>query len=190
MTLALEMFAVAPATGKANLSAVQESLLAGKAHWLHQAAEAGLPTVPTIAITRAAWDELQAERLRREERLRTHWVATLFRLVGRDGKPPPLVVRTSAEQHAKGPRALGGKVRQVCRDQLPCNVGKVLVGHGVDAFDHRVMRQDKRFGAELEHGAVVFQRARGRVGRNVTQGGDEPGFAFHPRGPFIMRSFR
>jgi pyruvate,orthophosphate dikinase len=96
------MFAVAPATGSASLSPLQESLLAGKALWLHKAAEAGLPVVPTIAITRAAWEGLQLERRRGEERLRTHWVATLFRLVGRDGKPPALVVRTSAEQHSKG----------------------------------------------------------------------------------------
>jgi pyruvate,orthophosphate dikinase len=96
------MFAVAPASGKASLSPLQESLLAGKSRWLHIACEAGLPVVPTIAITRAAWEGLQAERRRGEERLRTHWVATLFRLVGRDGKPPSLVVRTSAEQHSKG----------------------------------------------------------------------------------------
>ncbi|HHY48324.1 MAG TPA: hypothetical protein GYA10_01030, partial [Alphaproteobacteria bacterium] len=102
MTLALEMFAVAPASGKANLSALQQSLLSGKARWLHAAAEAGLPTVPTIAITRAAWEGLQQERKRGEDRLRTHWVATLFRLVGRDGHPPHLVVRTSAEQHKQG----------------------------------------------------------------------------------------
>jgi pyruvate, orthophosphate dikinase len=102
VTLALEMFAVAPATGKASLSPLQESLLAGKARWLHLAFEAGLPVVPTIAITRAAWEGLMAERRRGEERLRTHWVATLFRLVGRDGKPPALVVRTSAEQHSQG----------------------------------------------------------------------------------------
>ena len=102
MTLAQEMFAVAPAIGKASLSVAQEHLLAGKARWLHLAAEAGLPVVPTIALTRAAWEELQDERRHNNSRLRTHWVATLFRLVGRDGKPPALVVRTSAEQHSKG----------------------------------------------------------------------------------------
>jgi len=102
VSLAQEMFAVAPAIGKANLSVAQEHLLAGKARWLHLAAEAGLPVVPTIALTRAAWEELQDERLHNNSRLRTHWVATLFRLVGRDGKPPALVVRTSAEQHSKG----------------------------------------------------------------------------------------
>ena len=102
MTLALEMFAIAPATGRANLSPLQRSLLAGKARWVHEANEAGLPTIPTIALTRAAWDALQAERSSGGNRLRAHWVATLFRLVGPDGIPPPLVVRTSAEQHSKG----------------------------------------------------------------------------------------
>ncbi len=102
VTLALEMFAVAPATGKANLSPLQESLLAGKARWIWEIENAGLPVVPTIAITRAAWEGLQEERLEGGDRLRTHWVATLFRLVGRDGVPPPLVVRTSAETHRKG----------------------------------------------------------------------------------------
>ena len=102
MTLALEMFAIAPASGRANLSQLQLSLLAGKSRWLHAAAEAGLPTVPAIVLTRAAWDGLQAERRSGGDRLRAHWVATLFRLVGRDGTPPSLVVRTSAERHSKG----------------------------------------------------------------------------------------
>ncbi|HEY9009629.1 MAG TPA: putative PEP-binding protein, partial [Devosia sp.] len=102
MSLALEMFAVAPAIGRASLSTFQQSLLAGKSRWLALAAEAGLPTVPTIALTRAAWEGLQAERLQGDDRLRVHWVATLFRLVGRDNKPPALVVRTSADVHASG----------------------------------------------------------------------------------------
>jgi pyruvate, orthophosphate dikinase len=102
VTLALEMFVVAPATGKANLSMSQVHLLAGKAQWLHLAAEADLPVVPTIVLTRAAWEGLQTERRQRGNRLRTHWVATLFRLVGSDGKLPLLVVRTSAEKHSKG----------------------------------------------------------------------------------------
>lgn len=109
MSLAQEMFAIAPAMGKANLSASQLKLLAGKARWIFRVFEAGFPTVPTIAITRAAWDELQAERGRRDTRLRTHWVACLFKLVGKDGKPPMLVVRTSASAHNGGlmPARLG-----------------------------------------------------------------------------------
>ncbi len=102
VTMALEMFAIAPATGKANLYLSQESLLVGKASWLYRAWSAGLPTIPTIAITRAAWQALQAERRMQGERLRVHWVATLFRLVGRDGTTPSLVVRTSGAVHSSG----------------------------------------------------------------------------------------
>ena len=97
MSLALEMFAVAPSGGNANLSEAQRHLLAGKARWIRAAWEEGLPTIPTILVTRAAWDALQSERRQAESRLRAHWVATLFRLVGRDGRPPQLVVRTSSD---------------------------------------------------------------------------------------------
>ena len=102
MSLALEMFAVAPATGNANLSEAQRSLLAGKARWIRAAWDAGLPVVPTILITRAAWMRLQAERRQRENRLRANWVATLFRLVGRDGVPPLLTVRTATDVTLSG----------------------------------------------------------------------------------------
>lgn len=109
MSVAQEMFAIAPAIGKANLSASQLKLLSGKARWIFRVGDAGFPTVPTIVLTRAAWDELQAERSRKELRLRTHWVACLFKLVGKDGVPPPLVVRTSAALHNGGlmPAKLG-----------------------------------------------------------------------------------
>src|SRR5690606_40078716 len=42
------------------------------------------------------------ERARRETKLRTHWVACLFKLVDKDGRPPALVVRTSAAVHNGG----------------------------------------------------------------------------------------
>ena len=58
MALALEMFAISPASGTANLSATQESLLVGKASWLSEAHKAGLAVIPTIAISRAAWTAL------------------------------------------------------------------------------------------------------------------------------------
>lgn len=102
MSLAQEMFAIAPALGKANLSASQLKLLSGKARWIFRVGEAGFPTVPTIALTRSAWEALQAERAHRDTRLRTHWVACLFKLVGKDAKPPMLVVRTSAASHNGG----------------------------------------------------------------------------------------
>ena len=97
MSLALEMFAVAPASGSANLSGAQRGLLLGKARWIRSVFEAGLPVVPTILISRPAWQALAAERREREGRLRAHWVATLFRLVGKDGTPPPLTVRVSTD---------------------------------------------------------------------------------------------
>ncbi len=102
MSLAQEMFAIAPAMGKANLSAAQLKLLTGKARWIFRVGEAGFPTIPTIAITRAAWEELQAERSQHDTRLRNHWVACLFKLVGSDANPPMLVVRTSAGSHNGG----------------------------------------------------------------------------------------
>ncbi len=98
VTLASEMFAVAPALGKASLSAAQARLLTGKARWLHAACAAGFPTVPTIAITRRGWLALKTA----DATLRGHWVATLLRLVGRDQKAPELVVRTSARAHRAG----------------------------------------------------------------------------------------
>ena len=109
MSLAQEMFAIAPAMGKANLSASQLKLLSGKARWIFRVGEAGFPTVPTIALTRSAWEALQAERVRKDSRLRAHWVACLFKLVGKEGTPPPLVVRTSAATHNGGlmPAKLG-----------------------------------------------------------------------------------
>jgi len=102
VSLAQEMFAIAPAMGKANLSASQLKLLSGKSRWIFRVGEAGFPTIPTIALTRAAWEGLQGERGRKEAKLRTHWVACLFKLVGKDAQPPTLVVRTSAAAHNGG----------------------------------------------------------------------------------------
>ena len=56
------MFAIAPAYGTATLSGAQVALLVGKARWIFAAASAGFPVVPSIAVTRSAWDGLQAER--------------------------------------------------------------------------------------------------------------------------------
>ncbi|MCB1517814.1 MAG: hypothetical protein KDJ19_09400, partial [Hyphomicrobiaceae bacterium] len=102
MSLAQQMIVVAPADGPAPLSAEQRSLLAGKARWIRSAFESGLRTIPTIAITRAAWQALQDEKSEGEERLRTAWVTTLFRLVQKGGEPPLLAVRTAAAAHWHG----------------------------------------------------------------------------------------
>lgn len=87
MSLAAEMFAIVPALGSANLSAAQSDLLVGKARWIRAAFEAHLPTIPTIVITRAAWPGAAGRAPAVDERLRADWVATLFKLVGRDGVP-------------------------------------------------------------------------------------------------------
>ncbi|MCB9993339.1 MAG: pyruvate, phosphate dikinase [Hyphomicrobiaceae bacterium] len=102
MSLAQQMIVIAPADGPAPLSAEQRSLLTGKARWLRAVFEGGLLTVPTIAITRAAWQGLLDEKSGGEERLRTAWVTTLFRLVQKGSDPPLLAVRTAAESHSHG----------------------------------------------------------------------------------------
>lgn len=96
------MIAIAPVQGRASLSRSQLRLLKGKAMWLHTAADAGLPVIPTIAITRSAWEALEAERRSGGDTLRKVWVATLFKLVRPGAMPPELVVRTSAERHIPG----------------------------------------------------------------------------------------
>jgi pyruvate,orthophosphate dikinase len=170
------MFAVAPATGKANLSALQQSLLAGKARWLHAAAEARLPTVPTIAITRAAWEGLQDERKRRSDRLRTHWVATLFRLVGRDGKPPQLVVRTSAERHSKGlmPARIGIPAPASEADSV--DPGKPLARAIADAFesygsDASLWQSPEKSTTRAGQIVIVQAVAEGRMAQFFTRDG-------------------
>ncbi|WP_196259572.1 putative PEP-binding protein [Pelagibacterium limicola] len=97
-----QMFAVAPAQGRPSLSKNQIRLLKGKALWLYTVADAGLPVVPTIAITRSAWEALEAERQSGGDTLRKVWVATLFKLVRPGSRPPELVVRTSAARHIPG----------------------------------------------------------------------------------------
>lgn len=96
------MFAISPVHGKPSLSKGQARLLVGKAKWLFAAAESGLDVVPTIGITRTAWDALQVERKSGTDSLRKVWVATLFKLVRPGTKPPELVVRTSAPRHVAG----------------------------------------------------------------------------------------
>ena len=49
MSLAQEMFAIAPAMGKANLSASQLKLLSGKARWIFRVGEAGFPRRPRLS---------------------------------------------------------------------------------------------------------------------------------------------
>jgi len=102
VTLAQQMIVISPARGPAPLSAEQRGILVGKAHWIRTVFDAALPSVPAICITRTAWEALQEERNSADERLRTAWVATLFRLVSPGKQPPRLVVRTSAPGHSPG----------------------------------------------------------------------------------------
>ncbi|MBU1173927.1 MAG: hypothetical protein KKH72_00880 [Alphaproteobacteria bacterium] len=102
MSIARQMFVIAPAEGRAALDAAQRRLLVGKARWNHEVQSAGLPVVPTVAITRAAWNALLQERDNGGSRLLKTWVTILFRLVGHGRTPPPLAVRTSAPRHSAG----------------------------------------------------------------------------------------
>lgn len=102
MTLARQIFTIVPAQGRASLDAGQRQLLTGKAHWLYLTHEAGLPAIPTIGLTRAAWEALAEIPDTTLNRLHRIWIATLFRLVPRGQKPPDLVVRTTAAHHSPG----------------------------------------------------------------------------------------
>lgn len=102
MSLARQIFTIVPAEGKATLGVEQRRLLAGKAQWLYATHIAGLPVIPTIAITRAAWDALKKGGREDKERLHRIWIAALYRLVERGMQPPNLVVRTAAKRHSAG----------------------------------------------------------------------------------------
>ncbi|HTJ56107.1 MAG TPA: putative PEP-binding protein [Devosiaceae bacterium] len=135
MTLAQEMFAIAPAYGTTALSAPQLALLTGKARWIHEAYSAGFPVVPTIVLTRAAWEGLQAERLGRDDWLRRHWVAVLFRLVDRHGTPPALVVRTSAPRHSGGLMPAMSGIEAPRNEAESVDAGRPLARAITEAFD-------------------------------------------------------
>jgi pyruvate,orthophosphate dikinase len=129
------MFAVAPAQGKPSLSRAQTRLLAGKAKWLYAAAVAGLDVVPTIAITRAAWYALQAERKDGADTLRKVWVATLFKLVGPGARPPELVVRTSAPHYVAGLSSARTGIRAPANALEAVDPGRALGKAIAAAFD-------------------------------------------------------
>jgi hypothetical protein len=102
----------------------------------------------------------------------------------------PLVIRAEhvTQQHAHRLRALGGKVRYVGGDQLPGDVGGVLLGQVMHAFDHHVVREDQRFSAELNHRAIIVETSRPGVRRDPAQGVDEGEFAGQERTAFAMAS--
>ena len=102
MDLVRQIFAIVSSTGIAKMSKQQTSLLIGKAKWIADVAKENQKTVPTICITRAAWNEMKKERSNETSPLRDQWVKTLFKLVEKGKPPPKLVVRTSASRHNFG----------------------------------------------------------------------------------------
>ncbi|MEX0627834.1 MAG: hypothetical protein WD230_04285, partial [Cucumibacter sp.] len=134
MTPAQQMFAIAPARGAPSLSAAQIALLPGKARWIFRAAASGFPTCPTICLTRAAWEGLQAER-GEGRRLRAQWVASLFRLVTHGEPPPPLVVRTAAPFHVAGLASARRDIQPPATEEDSVDTGKPLARAIQRAFD-------------------------------------------------------
>ncbi|MEO8757243.1 MAG: putative PEP-binding protein [Devosia sp.] len=179
MSLALEMFAIAPAQGPANLTAAQRRFLAGKARWVRAVFEAGVATAPSIIVTRAAWAGLQADRRQHENRLRAHWVATLFRLVGPDGKPPQLTVRTATDLAVSG--------RMPARTALPAPASeaeavdpKMPLGRAInDAFDSYGDTADAIVVVQASAAGDIVQflsrdALSGALGPAQVQGGEVP----------------
>ncbi len=97
-----QIFAISCANKKTNISKEQLALLTGKARWIGEIARAGIDTIPTICITRQAWEALKAERRGENFSLRNIWVNNLLKLVERGKAPPLLAVRTSALNHHLG----------------------------------------------------------------------------------------
>lgn len=134
MTLAQQIIVISPSSGPAPLSAEQRDLLVGKARWTRAIYDAGFPTVPTICITRFAWDALQSERELPSQKLRTAWVSTLFRLVAKGENPPKLVVRTSALTHRPGLMAVRTDISPPDSEEESVDLNQPLGNAIRDAF--------------------------------------------------------
>ncbi|MGV8832327.1 MAG: putative PEP-binding protein [Devosia sp.] len=174
MSLAQEMFAIAPAMGKANLSASQLKLLSGKARWIFRVGEAGFPTVPTIALTRAAWEALQSERSRKDIRLRTHWVACLFKLVGKEGTPPTLVVRTSAAKVSGGLMPAKLAIAAPANPEDSVDPSRALAKAIKNAFDSYGFGQGWTGGPDEDRGkqiVLVQAQVEGKIEQFLTRNG-------------------
>jgi pyruvate,orthophosphate dikinase len=174
VSLAQEMFAIAPAMGKANLSASQLKLLSGKARWIFRVGEAGFPTVPTIALTRAAWEALQSERSRKDIRLRTHWVACLFKLVGKEGTPPTLVVRTSAAKVSGGLMPAKLAIAAPANPEDSVDPSRALAKAIKNAFDSYGFGQGWTGGPDEDRGkqiVLVQAQVEGKIEQFLTRNG-------------------
>ncbi|WP_449526361.1 putative PEP-binding protein [Devosia sp.] len=168
------MFAIAPAMGKANLSASQLKLLSGKARWIFRVGEAGFPTVPTIALTRAAWEALQSERSRKDIRLRTHWVACLFKLVGKEGTPPTLVVRTSAAKVSGGLMPAKLAIAAPANPEDSVDPSRALAKAIKNAFDSYGFGQGWTGGPDEDRGkqiVLVQAQVEGKIEQFLTRNG-------------------
>ena len=100
LTVSQQMFAIAPANERPHLLREQERLVVGKATWIFAMAKSGHAVVPTICITRKAWDAVKDAKP--GSPLHTSWIAALYKLVPKGKEPPPLVVRTAAQVHSHG----------------------------------------------------------------------------------------
>ena len=90
------------------------------------------------------------------------------------------VAQHMRNQHPDGGGALGGKIGQVHRHQLPRDVGRVLVLADMDALDQRIVCQDKLFAADLDNRGIIVEAARGGCVGQRPQRGDECAFVQRP----------
>ncbi|MCF4097859.1 putative PEP-binding protein [Maritalea mediterranea] len=128
-----QIFALAPANEPPRLNKEQERLVVGKAAWIYAMAQSGVPTAPTICLTRQAWENLKTADV--GSPMAAHWVATLFKLVKKGQQPPKLVVRTAAHTHLAGLARVRGAIDAPAKDKDALDVKKPL-GRAIQrAFD-------------------------------------------------------
>ena len=77
------------------------------------------------------------------------------------------------DEHAERRRAFCRQIGKIHRDKLPRDILRPFVGKEMNALDDHVVGEDK----VAEHRGVVGQPARGGIGRDGAQAGDEIGFA-------------
>lgn len=173
MSLAQQMIVISPVEGPAPLSAEQRGLLQGKAKWLRTVYDAGLATIPTICITREAWAALKAETGQSASRLRTAWVATLFRLVPKGEEPPALVVRTSAARHNAGLMAARSDIAPPANERDAVDPKKPL-GRAIDdafaSYAADPVWESRGQASARDRQIVVIQAvATGKLGQFLTR---------------------
>jgi hypothetical protein len=92
-----------------------------------------------------------------------------------------------SQQHADRFGTFGRKVGDVRGDQFPGDIGWVLIAKKMNSLDHRVMGEDKRLAAEVEHRRIVSQSSRAGGTGELAQASDEAFLGRHgtamPRPP-------